>query len=193
MEYSKTYKFLKFLGLNFSEQEYGQVSFFSVVQKTFQRLKNSFLLQHGLNLFFLSPINARKIRPKVWRWIGCNVGKNVYIGTQVLPDASNPSLIIIEDNVHIANRCIILCHQRDLTDYYQGSDYSKLPYKREKVHLKSGCLIATNSMIMPGVTVGEGAIVGAYSLVTKDVPPWTIVMGQPAKVVKKIERKPEID
>ena len=46
-------------------------------------------------------------------------------------------------------------------------------------------------MIMPGVTVGEGAIVGAYSLVTKDIPAWTIAVGRPAKVVKHIpERKP---
>ena len=190
MSLSRTYRFLRFIGLNFSEREYGDVSIFQVIKKTFQRLKNSFLLQHGLHLFFLSPINARLVRPKVWRWIGCEVGKDVYIGTQVLPDGSNPSLITIEDNVHIANRCIILCHQRDLSNYYVGSDYSKLPYNRERVHLKKGCLIATNSMIMPGVTIGEGAIVGAYSLVTKDVPPWTIAMGRPAKVVRKIEEKP---
>lgn len=45
---------------------------------------------------------------------------------------------------------------------------------------------------MPGVTVGEGAIVGAYSLVTKDIPAWTIAVGRPAKVVKIIpERKNE--
>ena len=43
-----------------------------------------------------------------------------------------------------------------------------------------------NSMILPGVTVGEGAIVGAGSLITKDVPAWTIVTGRPAKVIKQI-------
>ena len=42
------------------------------------------------------------------------------------------------------------------------------------------------STIMPGVTVGEGAIVGAGSLVVRDVPAWTIVTGNPAKVVKEI-------
>lgn len=42
------------------------------------------------------------------------------------------------------------------------------------------------TMIMPGVTVGEGAIVGAGSLVTKDIPAWTIAAGRPAKVVKLI-------
>ncbi|MDR8390261.1 acyltransferase [Aliifodinibius sp. S!AR15-10] len=187
MKQSKSYKLLKSLGLNFSEEEYGTVSFFDVIKKTFQRLKNAFLIQHGLNLFFLSPINSRLIRPKVWRWLGCKVGKDVYIGYQVLPDGSNPSLIIVEDKVHIANRCVILCHQRDLSGYFKGGDYAKLPYKREKVHLKKGCLIGTNSVVMPGVTIGEGAIVGSCSLVTKDIPPWTIAYGSPAKVVKHLE------
>ncbi len=43
---------------------------------------------------------------------------------------------------------------------------------------------------MPGVTVGEGAIVGAYSLVTKDIPDWCVAVGRPAKVIRQIpERK----
>ena len=42
-------------------------------------------------------------------------------------------------------------------------------------------------MIMPGVTIGDGAIVGARSLVTKDIPAWTIAIGNPARVVKNIE------
>ena len=42
------------------------------------------------------------------------------------------------------------------------------------------------SIIMPGVTVGEGAIIGARSVVTHDVPAWTIVAGSPAKVIKEL-------
>jgi chloramphenicol O-acetyltransferase type B len=44
-------------------------------------------------------------------------------------------------------------------------------------------------VILPGITVGEGAVVGANSLVTKDVEPWTIVAGQPAKLIRRIENK----
>lgn len=190
MKLSPTYRLLKFIGLNFSEEEYGQVSLFGVIKKGLQRFKNSFLLNHGLHLFFLAPMNARLVRPKVWRWIGCNVGNDVFIGAQVIPDSSNASLIVLEDKVHIASRCIILCHQRDLSNYYVGGDYSKLPYTRKKVHLKKGCLIGTNSIVMPGVTVGEGAIIGANSLVNKDIPAWTIAVGQPAKVVKRIDVPP---
>jgi acetyltransferase-like isoleucine patch superfamily enzyme len=46
------------------------------------------------------------------------------------------------------------------------------------------------SFVLPGVTVGEGAIVGAGSLVTKDVPAWTVASGRPAKVIREIPIKP---
>ena len=45
------------------------------------------------------------------------------------------------------------------------------------------------TMVMPGVTIGDGAIIGAYSLVTKDIPAWTIATGRPAKVVKEIPNR----
>jgi len=48
-------------------------------------------------------------------------------------------------------------------------------------------LIGMHSMVMPGVTIGEGAIIGAFSLVTKDIPAWTVAVGRPAKVVREIE------
>jgi acetyltransferase-like isoleucine patch superfamily enzyme len=63
-----------------------------------------------------------------------------------------------------------MCHKRDLSNYCVGDDYAKVKYMTGRIHLKKGCAIGTGSLIMPGVTVGEGAIVGAYSLVTKDLP-----------------------
>lgn len=189
MKQSLTFKILKKIGLNFSEQEYGQVSLYKVAQRTILTYRNAFLLKYFQNLVIFTPFNARSIRPKVWRLVGCEVGKGVFIGTQVMTDSSNPKLVKIEDGVHIAARSIILCHQRNLSNYFIGEDYGKLPYVRKQVHLKKGCLIGTQSLIMPGVTIGEGAIVGAFSLVTKDVPPWTIVTGRPAIVVKKIPNK----
>jgi acetyltransferase-like isoleucine patch superfamily enzyme len=67
--------------------------------------------------------------------------------------------------------------------------YSKLPYHHKKIHLKKGCLIGMETIILPGVTVGEGAIVGAGSLVTNDIPAWSIATGRPAKVVKQISER----
>ena len=73
-----------------------------------------------------------------------------------------------------------------------GDDYAKLPYRTGIIHLKKGCSTGTGTLIMPGVTIGEGAIVGAGSLVTKDIPAWTIAAGRPAKVIKEIPKRKDL-
>lgn len=188
---SITYRLLKFIGLNFSESEYGNISFTKAILHGIKGGINAFLLKYCMYSVLLSPLNYRLIRPKIWRLMGSKIGKNVFIGYEVWMDFNNSHLIELEDNVHVANRCLLLCHQRNLSNYYVGGDYSKLPYNRKKILLKKGCLIGMETMILPGVTVGEGSIVGAGSIVTKDIPDWTIATGRPAKVIKKIPKKHE--
>ena len=55
--------------------------------------------------------------------------------------------------------------------------------------LKKGCLVGMESFVMPGVTIGEGAVVGAGSMVTKDIPAWSVAVGRPAKVVRQIPQR----
>lgn len=129
------------------------------------------------------------LRPAIWRLTGCHVGKKVMIGYDVYYDVGNAKYLFIEDGASIASRSLLLCHRRDLTNYFIGDEYQKYPYKREKVVLKKGCVIGMGAIIMPGVTIGEGSIVAAGSLVIKDVPAWTIVGGHPAKVIKEIKRR----
>lgn len=183
---SRTYRFLRLLGLNYSEDEYGQISFFKVLKRVFKTYRDGFLLKFLMESWLLSPLLPRKIRPWIVKKIGAKVGKNVFIGSKVWIDSGHADMLILEDYVHIAGECTLLCHQRNLKNYYIGDDYAKLGYRVEKIHLKKGCLIGQRTMIMPGITIGEGAIVGAYSLVTKDIPAWTIATGRPAKVVKTI-------
>lgn len=57
------------------------------------------------------------------------------------------------------------------------------------IHIGDNVWIAANVVILPGVSIGEGAVVGAGSVVTKDVAPFTLVAGNPAHVIKKIESK----
>lgn len=187
---SLTYRFLRAIGLNYSEEEYGQISIWTLIKRVLKTYRDGFLLKYGMNSWLLSPILPRKLRPSILRKIGCKVGKNVFIGDNVKVDAGHADLIILEDHVHVAGGCRLLCHQRDLSNYCVGDDYAKLGYKLAPIHLKKGCLIGMESFVFPGVTVGEGAIVGAGSLVTHDIPAWTIATGRPAKVVKQIpERK----
>lgn len=186
---SLTYRFLRALGFNYSEKEYGQVSLWRVIKQFFGNIRRKYL-QNMMDWAILEPINPRKLRPIILRKLGCKVGKGVFVGDHVIVDLNHSDLIIIDDNVHIASGCRLLCHQRDLSDYCKGDDYSDLGYKLSEIHLCKGCLIGMESFILPGVTVGEGAIVGAGSLVTKDIPAWTIASGRPAKVIKEIpERK----
>ena len=86
--------------------------------------------------------------------------------------------------MHIAGDVRLLCHKKDLANYKVGETYGMQPYKYGKIHLCKNCAIGTGTLVMPGVTVGEGAIVGAGSMVTKDIPAWSLTLGSPAKVVK---------
>jgi UDP-2-acetamido-3-amino-2,3-dideoxy-glucuronate N-acetyltransferase len=63
------------------------------------------------------------------------------------------------------------------------SDWAVVPTR-----IKAGASIGSNATILCGVTVGEGAIVGAGCVVTKDIPPWTVVAGVPARPLRSIER-----
>jgi len=61
------------------------------------------------------------------------------------------------------------------------------PYRapiRSFVHIRKHAIVGANSVILPGVVIGEGAVVGANSLVTKDCAPWTIYVGSPAKALR---------
>lgn len=188
-QFSPTYRFLRFIGFNLNETDYGQISFVGSIKRAFIETWNSLLLKYCMFSAILAPLNYRIIRPILWRWMGAKVGRNCYIGYEVYIDLNNAELITVEDNVHIDERCFILCHKRDLSNYYYGEDYSKLGYKEGPIHICSGASIGSGSMIMPGVTVGKGAIVGAGALVTKDVPPWTIVVGRPARVLREIPKR----
>ena len=186
---SLTYRFLRKIGLNYSEEEYGQVSIWQVIMRTIKTYKDGFLLKFVMESWLLSPLLPRKIRPMILKSIGCHVGRNIFVGDHVRIDSGHADMITIEDHAHIAGGVRILCHQRNLKNYCIGDDYAKLGYVIKPVILKRGSLVGMESFVLPGVTIGEGAIVGAGSLVTKDIPAWTIATGRPAKVVKEIPKR----
>lgn len=186
---SLTYRFLRAIGLNYSEEEYGQVSLWKVIKRVTKTYRDGFLLKYVMNSWLLSPILPRKVRPWVLKKIGCKVGKNIFVGGGVKIDAGHADLIQIDDHAHIAGGVRLLCHQRDLSNYCVGDDYAKLGYRLEGIHICKGSLVGMETMVMPGVTIGEGAIVGAGSFVTKDVPAWTVAIGRPAKVVRQVPER----
>ena len=182
---SLTYRFLRSIGLNYPEEEYGDVSLFKVIGQFFKSIHHCLLISM-MDWWILEPIEPRKLRPFLLRRLGAKVGKDVFVGDHVRVDMNHADLITIDDHAHVTGKTILLCHKHDLTNYCVGDDYAKLPYKYGKIHLCRGCSTGTGTLVMPGVTIGEGAIVGAGSLVVNDIPAWTIAVGRPAKVIKEI-------
>lgn len=92
--------------------------------------------------------------------------------------------ITIEDDVMFASNI-------NITDGLHGYENANEPYKFQKiskiapVRIKQGCWIGQNVVILPGVTIGEFTIIGANSVVTKNIPDRCIAVGSPAKVIKK--------
>ena len=118
------------------------------------------------------------------RMRGVNIGKNVYIGTEVQIDFLYPHLVNIEDYVSIGMKSMIFCHSNPTNSVWLKENW--YPRKVLPVTIKKGSWIAPGVIILPGITIGEHSVVGAGSVVTKDVQPFTVVAGNPAKVIKKL-------
>ena len=185
---SLTYRMLRKMGFNYSEEEYGDVSLWRVIKQFFRNIHLKHL-EKMLDRFYLEPFAPRKLRPILIRKMGCHVGKNTFFGDYVRMDTSYAHMIYIDDYAHITSGCRLLCHQRDLTGYCVGDNAADLGYRTGEIHIGKGVMVGMETIIMPGVTIGDGAIIGAGSIVTKDIPAWTIATGRPAKVIKSIPER----
>lgn len=185
---SATFRLLRRMGLNYSEEEYGQVSLWGVLKKTCVIYRNA-LLQSMMDWVIFAPIAARKIRPKLLRRMGAKVGKDVFIGDHVAFDLNHSDMITLDDYAHITGGCRLLCHQRNLKDYRRGDNAAKYGYIVKPIHVGKGVMVGMMTFITPGVTIGDGAIIGGGSVVTKDIPAWTIASGRPAQVYKEVAER----
>jgi acetyltransferase-like isoleucine patch superfamily enzyme len=118
------------------------------------------ILQH---LARIAP-GARSLRVTLHRLRGVHIGKNVWIGYDVILDTSRPYLITIEDGASLSMRVTVIAHFRET----QG------------VKIEQDAFIGPGAILLPNVTVGRGAVVTAGSVVTQSVPPMTVVQGNPA-------------
>lgn len=104
---------------------------------------------------------------------GLILGKETDIGAFSYINALNG--VVIEDNVQIGSHCSI--YSTSTIDNTSG-----------KIYLKNNCRIGSHTTILPGVSVGKNSVVGAHSLVNKDIPDNVVAYGVPAKVIKKLEK-----
>ena len=127
-----------------------------------------------------------------------SIGDRVYLGGDTMIGACNK--IVIGDDVIIASKCRIYDNNNhpiapaDRLEMSRSGDFFGPLWRwNEKVANKPVAIgnnvwIGEHCSVMKGVTIGDGSIVGCRAVVTKDVPPYTIVAGNPAKVVKVLER-----
>ena len=170
---------------------------FTFVKKVFKYLYRETILYsiwHFSSYFPWFPtLMFTKFRAKTWRWMGVKLGPNAGIGYGVYLDVSGLHRLEIGKNAIIASEALILLHRRNLKCYYQGMNIHEIPMNEYYTKIGDNVQIGMRAMIMPGVTIGDGAVIGANAVVTKDVPPYAIVAGQPARIIKYVQEKNEAD
>lgn len=126
----------------------------------------------------LSLFRNRLYSPEKYaRQIGVTIGKNCYIDTRNW--GSEPYLITIGNHVQVTHEVSIYTHGGGQAIRQTHPDFDVFG----KVVIEDWAYIGAYSQIMPGVTIGEGALVAAGSVVTKSVPPHTVVGGNPARYI----------
>ncbi len=133
---------------------------------------------------------------------GCEIGDDSRVGTFVEVQKgtcigkrvkiSSHSFICegvtVEDDVFIGHGVMFINDKYPRASTLVGQPQTEADWTIVPTLIKKGASIGSNATILCGVTIGEGAIVGAGCVVTKDVPPWTIVAGVPAKSLRKVDK-----
>lgn len=121
------------------------------------KIGKGFYIRPGVNIHF------------PWK---LTIGNNVWLGENTV--ILNLAEVSISDNVALAHEVYLAAAGHDIRD-------PRFSYQNRPIRIKSGAWVATRAYIGPGVTIGEGAVVAACACVTKDVPPWQVVAGVPAR------------
>jgi serine acetyltransferase len=110
---------------------------------------------------------------RVWlnRWRGVHIGQDVWIGYDAIIETSRPDLVTIRDRATVQIRATIIAHFRE----------------QEGVVIEEDATVGPGAIVLPNVTIGHGSIVTAGSVVTKSVPPKTMVQGNPARPIATVE------
>lgn len=113
---------------------------------------------------------------------GLTIGDGSFLGDECLLDLAES--ITLGKQATLAERVTVLTHLN--VGYRDHPLQGAFPSHAKPVRFDDGCFVGTNATILPGVTIGREAFVAAGAVVTKDVPPRTLVGGVPAKVIRPI-------
>lgn len=142
-----------------------------MTEEYFGVLKELFGDNIGEHSYVAAPLNGAAIEH-------LKIGNNVFINANLL--AMSRGSITIEDDVQIAGNVSLLSNNHDL--------YDRQVLLCKPIVIRKGAWIGANVVVLAGVEIGKHAVVGAGSVVTKDVPDYSVVVGNPAKVIKTLDK-----
>lgn len=116
---------------------------------------------------------------------GASIGRNCKISSHTFICEG----VIIADRVFIGHNVTFINDKFPRATNEDGSPQTEADWKCEKTFVEEGASIGSSATILCGLTIGKGAIIGAGSVVTKDVPENAVVAGNPARVIKYLEKK----
>lgn len=113
----------------------------------------------------------------------CHFGKNIYVNYNLT--AVDDTHIYVGDNTMIAPNVILAsaAHPLDPEERRKGYQYNK------PVHIGKNCWLGAGVIVVPGVSIGDDTVIGAGSVVTKDIPSGVVAVGNPCRVIKEIKRE----
>lgn len=146
-------------------------------------------------LFYMMPRNANGLRINLLKMMGAKIGHTCLIEAKVnvlMPwnlelgnfvvlgrgvEIYNYALVKINDMTVISQRCYLCTGSHDYTHPY-------MPLIWKPIVIGSECWVAAEAFVAPGVEIGNGVVIGARSVVTKNMPEWTVCAGNPCKSIK---------
>lgn len=150
------------------------------IKEAYTRCRNKFLYSFGVSFPF------SKVRVRALRKLGFSVGKDVYFPSDLTITMNYIYYrgdLTIGDRVAIGPGCILVVASHANFSKIKNAMKSK-PYR---ITIQDDAWLGAGVIVLPGVTIGKGAVIGAGAVVTKDVPPYTVSVGNPARVIKNIE------
>ncbi|QQG44075.1 MAG: acyltransferase [Candidatus Roizmanbacteria bacterium] len=129
---------------------------------------------------YINPIKNKKTKPKIMIEDGTNIGRY--------------STLSCVKEINIGKNCLIGYNVSFLDHDHELYDMKKTPVTNgltdgEKIIIENDCFIGAHSFILKGVNLGKRCIVGANSVVTKSFPAYSVIAGNPAKLLKKLKNK----
>lgn len=150
-----------------------------------KRIFQVYTIKRFISVLFLKTANFPFIFP-TWRSIllrcgGVDIGRNCYVYSPIYIDTVAP------ERVHIGDRAVLTSGSRILTHFINPSLPGRV-MRVDDVYIGADSFIGTGVIICNSVRIGDGAIVGAGSVVTKDIPEYEVWAGNPARFIKKRAR-----